>query len=330
MERIKIGIAGVGAISQVAYLPGISEMEDFLITSICDTDIAKASAVAKKYNIPHVFDDYEDFLRNSDIDTVVIATPNFLHFPMLIGALEYGKDVICELPLCLKEKEINEIENIASRTERILFPAMNGRFRPDARVIHKTIGSGEIGTIIYSKAGWLKSLKKKVPSWRNRRAEAGGGAIMTLGTYVLDYMVWALDKEIDSVFATLHRNEEVEDSGIVIMKFKDGTFGTFEVSWTILFEKDFTYFNVYGNRGTAIMNPMKIEKLYEDQILDLTPRQPIKHPFIDSYRNMIGHFRDIKNGRARQLYTYKEANYILKIVLASYRSFETGTEEKIS
>ena len=330
MERIKVGIAGIGAISQVAYLPSLQGIEDFNVTAVCDVDYQKAEAVARKYGISHLFDNYEDFLRNADIDTVVIATPNYLHFPMLMGALDYGRDVICELPLCLRENEIEEIRVSVSKNKKILFPAMNGRFRPDARVLHRTITSGEIGNVIYSKAGWLKSLKKKVQSWRSRKGESGGGAIMTLGTYVLDYMIWALQKKVSTVFASLHRDEEVEDSGIVLMKFEDGAFGTFEVSWTILFEKDFTYFNVYGNRGTAIMNPMKIEKLYQGEILDLTPREPIKHPFMDSYKSMLEHFRDIKRGRAQQLYTHEDANYILKIILASYRSFETGVEERIN
>ena len=83
MEKIKVGIAGIGAISQVAYLPSLQEIEDFNVIAVCDVDYQKAEAVARKYGISHIFDDYEDFLRNADIDTVVIATPNFFTFPCL-------------------------------------------------------------------------------------------------------------------------------------------------------------------------------------------------------------------------------------------------------
>ena len=79
IESVKIGIAGVGAISQVAYLPILSAIEGLYPYAICDNDIVKAKAVANKYNVSQIYDDYEDLIRNPELDAVIIATPNYLH-----------------------------------------------------------------------------------------------------------------------------------------------------------------------------------------------------------------------------------------------------------
>jgi len=328
IESVKIGIAGVGAISQVAYLPILSAIEGLYPYAICDNDIVKAKAVANKYNVSHIYDDYEDLIRNPELDAVIIATPNYLHYPMIMSALDYGKDILCEMPLCLKTEEMAELEKTAETTDRIIMPVTIGRFREDVKIFKSLISSGELGSVSYSKAGWLKSLRKREKSWKDEKVEAGGGVIMTLGLYVLDYVVWTLGRKISSVYTTLHRTGDVEDSGIMFLKFDDGTFTSFEVSWTILFEKDFTFFNIYCEKGTAILNPFKIEKLYDDQIMEITPKNIPRHPFIDAYNNILLHFRDAVRRKVKPAYSVKDANYLLSVIKAGYRSFEEGKEVK--
>lgn len=329
MERIKIGVVGLGAISQIAYLPVLSSMEDFSIVSICDEDILKCKGIALKYNVKNMFDDYEKLLKNSDADVIIINTPNYLHFPMIMASLEYGKNVISELPLCFTQNEYKELKKKIEEKNKIVMPALSGRFRKDTKYIHSIITSGELGNIIYSKAGWLKSLKTREKSWKDSKIEAGGGVIMILGINILDYYIWALGKEVLTVYALLHKKEEVEDSGIVFLRFKDGTFGVFEVSWTILFDRDFTYFNVYCEKGTAIMNPFKIEKLYQNELLDITPTDIQRVPYYDSYYAMLRHFIDVYRGRTKLLYNIEDANNILKIINACYESFEKKCEVKL-
>ncbi len=329
MEKIKVGIVGLGAISQLAYLPVLSTMEDFSIVSICDEDILKCKGISMKYNVKNMFDDYEKMLKNSDADVIVINTPNYLHFPMIMASLEYGRSVICELPLCFTQKEFEEIKKKVQEKNKLVMPAMSGRFRKDVKYIHNIIKSEELGSIIYSKAGWLKSLKTKEKSWKDSKLEAGGGVIMILGINILEYYIWALGREVETVYALLHRKVEVEDSGIVFLRFKDGTFGVFEVSWTILFDRDFTYFNVYCENGTAIMNPFKLEKLYQNEILDITPIDIQKVPYYDAYYSMLKHFAEVYRGRTKLLHTIDDANYILKVVNACYESFDRKCEVKL-
>lgn len=330
MEKIKIGVVGLGAISQVAYLPVLSTMEDVSIVSICDEDIVRCKGIAQKYNVKNMFDDYEKLLKNSDADVIVINTPNYLHFPMIMASLEYGKNVITEMPLCFTQNEYKELKRKVEEKNKIVMPSLSGRFRRDTKYIHNIITSGELGPIVYSKAGWLKSLKTREKSWKDSKVEAGGGVIMILGLNILDYYIWALGKEISTVYALLHKKEEVEDSGIVFLRFKDGTFGVFEVSWTILFDRDFTYFNVYCEKGTAIMNPFKVEKLYQNELIEITPADIQRVPYYDPYSAMLKHFIDVYKGRTKLLYTIDDANYILKIISACYESFEKNCEVKIN
>lgn len=201
MERkVKIGIIGCGAVAQVEHLPAFSSIPDAEITMICDTDERKLSYLKKKYNIPFASSRFEDVIRNKDIDGVVIATPNYLHSPMVIGALEYDKFILCEKPLGLNTKEIEEIGRIAEKHPHRLMYGLNDRFRQDVQVLRKYISGGELGEIFYAKTGWLRKLGGSIEEWRKDRVKSGGGVVLNLGVHLLDVVLWILPKKVYAVF----------------------------------------------------------------------------------------------------------------------------------
>ncbi|MEA1912265.1 MAG: Gfo/Idh/MocA family oxidoreductase [candidate division WOR-3 bacterium] len=329
-SKIKIGLVGVGAVAQVGYLPVIQDRDDLILEAVCEPQREKVDILSRRYEIKKIFFDYEEMLQDSEIDVVIIATPNYLHTPMAISAIEYGKDVLCEMPLGLDANEVKNLGKVADSSDRILMAAFNGRFRPDVQIIKNITLSGELGNLSFAKAGWLKSLHEEPEGWRKDPLKSGGGAIMTLGIRILGYATYLFGFDVFSVVAGFHTADKIEDSGIIFLRYGDGKYLLIEVGWTLLFEKDFTYFNLYGTEGLALLNPLKINKLENNRIKDITPSDIPKHPIKTSYYNLIDQF--VKSVKVRSLphSGWEDAYHLAKVIDAAYQSAEEEKEIRLS
>lgn len=325
-NEIKVGLVGAGAVTQVEYLPVIEQSKELKLVAVCESNREKVDVLSSRYYIGEIYTDYEQMLREANIDVVIIATPNYLHTPMAISAIEYGKDVLCEMPLGLDANEVNDLGKVVDASDNILMSAFNGRFRPDVQILKDLISKGELGRISFAKAGWLKSLHEERDGWRSDPLKSGGGAIMTLGIQILGYVSWLVGLDVSSVVAGFHTTDRIEDSGIIFLRYRDGSYLMIEVGWTLLFEKDFTYFNLYGSDGVALLNPLKIKKLENNRVLDLTPSNIPKHPIKESYYNMLERFIDYVGSRSVPQHGWQDAYEVAIIIDAAYRSAEEEKE----
>ena len=325
-NKIKVGLVGAGAVTQIGYLPVIEQREDLILQAVCESNREKIDVLSTRYDIGEIYLDYEKMLREADIDVVIIATPNYLHTPMAISAIEYGKDVLCEIPLGLDANEVKDLGRVVDASDNILMAAFSGRFRPDVQMLKNVIISGELGHLSFAKSGWLKSLHEGRDGWRSDPLKSGGGAIMTLGIQIIGLVLWLVGLDVYSVVAGFHSTDKIEDSGIIFLRYRDGSYLIIEVGWTLLFEKDFTYFNLYGSDGIALLNPFMVKKLEDNKVVDITPSDIPKHPIKTSYHNMIDKFIESVMNRSMPHHGWRDAFEVAKIIDAAYRSAEENKE----
>src|SRR5919108_5134820 len=100
-ERLRVGIVGGGAITQVAHLPVLKKLKTIEVLAICDTDLPKARALADRFGVKDAFDDIEELLRFETLDAVVICSPNHLHESHIQAALSANLHVLVEKPLTM-------------------------------------------------------------------------------------------------------------------------------------------------------------------------------------------------------------------------------------
>src|SRR3954463_3683371 len=179
-ESTRIGVVGAGAISQQAHLPVLSKMRGVELAGICDNDRPKARALADRFGIPDAMTDIEDLLEIDELDAVVIATPNHLHEPHVLSALAAKRHVLCERPLALSSRGVERILTAATRADKTVTVANNHRFRSDVQALARFIEGGELGKSVAIRAG-AYHLRHASEGWRQRRAEAGGGAFLDYG-----------------------------------------------------------------------------------------------------------------------------------------------------
>jgi predicted dehydrogenase len=282
-EKVKVGLVGCGTQAQVVHLPLLRASKYVELVALCDPDVRKLNHLGARYGVKRHYVDFDDFKRDAEIQAVVVATPNYLHAPMAIACMEYGKDVLCEIPMALSAAEAREMQQVAVREKRKLVPCLNYRLRPDVGVLRKFVTSGELGSIYYTKAGWLRGRGAwGLTGWHADRLRAGGGAFMSLGAEILDFSLFLLDP-IDpvSIIGAAHRREgsmNVEDSAFAMLRFERDLVLTIEVGWSLLREDDITYFNLFGSKGAALLNPIQINKEMHGHLVNVTPALESKNP----------------------------------------------------
>lgn len=334
-QPIRLGLIGAGHVAQISHIPAINKLQDASLVAICDDDIAKAHGLAQRYGVARAFSDFEDLLRVPELDAVVVSTPNHLHAPMTLAALEYGKHVLCEKPPARSAAEAQQMADASRRTGKILMYAMNHRFRTDVQILRRFVEKRELGDIFYAKTGWLRRRgDRHVSEWYTNKRSAGGGALMELGVQMLDLALWLMgNPKVASVTATRFAQDprrDVEDTLAAMLVLEGRATLTLEVSWALLLEKNFAYLNLYGTDGAALLNPFRLHKEMHGNLMNVTPAlQADRNDYKVSYEREIEHFlRCIAQGEKPEA-SAEEGVALMRVIDAIYQSAEARREVRL-
>lgn len=140
MQRLRVGVIGLGGIAQIMHLPHLRTLpEMYELAAICDISPGLVKAIGDEYNVTQRYTDFRELCR-SDVDAVLILTPGS-HAPAAIAAMEAGKDVFVEKPLCFTLREADEIIAAQKRTNRTLMVGYHKRYDPAYAYVHDYVHS---------------------------------------------------------------------------------------------------------------------------------------------------------------------------------------------
>jgi predicted dehydrogenase len=332
--KVRVAVVGCGAQAQLAHIPALKLNQSVELVALCDTDVRKLNQLCAIHKIERHYVDFDDLREDEGIDAVVIATPNHLHAPMTIAALQYGKHVLCEMPIGLSASEVQHMIDAAAREKRKLMPAMSTRLRPDVQTIRRFLDGGELGPLYYCKTGWLQGRESwGLTGWRGQRLRAGGGAFLSLGTSLLDAALSLLApaRPISVVGVAHHRDPraEVEDTAFAMIRFEPDLLLTVEVGWSMLMEKDFTYLNLMGNSGAALLNPIQIHKEMHGHLVNVTPQLAAKDLGRASYRLLVNLWVDSLVRDTQPAIAATDALLVTQLADAFYKSHTTHAEVRL-
>jgi predicted dehydrogenase len=331
-KNVRIGLVGVGAAAQINHIPALKKTEGLELAALVDRDPEKAQRVAQKFGVPQAYGRLDELLEDDSIELVDLCTPNYLHAPMAIAALEAGKHVLCERPLARSADEAAGMVKAARKSERHLLCAVQHRFRPDAQLLRRFVEKGDLGAVFYAKAGWLRQRTTyDSDEWRRTKRESGGGVVLDLGFQMLDLSLWVLGgPRVESVTASVHRSRkgEVEDSATAFLRLADGATLTLELTWGLLMEKDFAYLNLFGSGGAALLNPFRIHKGMHGSLVNVTPStvESARNQYKNSIEAQIGHVADVLRRGAKPMGLGDEIVPVMRLMDAIYRSADLGKE----
>jgi predicted dehydrogenase len=116
MQPLRVGIVGCGEVTQIMHLPSLYQLADrFTVTALCDISNVVLEGVADHWNIARRLRDYRELVRQSDVDVVLITNPNAHHAEVVLAAIEAGKHVLVEKPMCLT---LRDADSISTRRQK--------------------------------------------------------------------------------------------------------------------------------------------------------------------------------------------------------------------
>lgn len=169
-QLIKIGIVGSGRIAK-RFVPESKVVSGACVTAVYNPNIGQSQTFAQSFEID-AYSDYEQMLSN--VDAVYIASPHPSHFGYAKRALEYGRHVLCEVPLVLAENEAKELYELAEKKNLVLLEANKTAYCPAFNHIVTMVKSGVVGDVVDIRTSLSKMVEAPI---RELDAAQSGGAM---------------------------------------------------------------------------------------------------------------------------------------------------------
>jgi predicted dehydrogenase len=247
------------------------------LAALADADAARAEQCARSWGFDRSHADWQQLINDPAVNLVAITTPNHLHFPMAMAALEAGKAVYCEKPLAVSLEQAREMQRAAKAAGVVTRVGYNYQHNPILGLAKQMIESGELGQIVSFQGEFSEDFMgdpQSPWSWRCEAAHAGG-ALADLGSHLLAMARYLLG-DIEAVCAdsqTVHaqrpatlgsqeqRTIAIDDQTYALLRFANGARGTFGSSWLKHGYKNHLSFEISGTQGTLSFDQERLNEL---------------------------------------------------------------------
>lgn len=230
---IKLAFAGTGHAAEL-HATAAQKLPNVALTAVVNHRPASREAFAARHAIPRQYQDVASLLRAGYIDALVVATPNYLHAPQTIAALEAGVHVMVEKPMAMNAREAEAMVEASEKTGALLMVAHCWRFDIEVRWLKEQVEAGRLGRIIRTR-GYGIHVNWGPSGWFTQKKLAGGGALPDMGIHALDTARFLLgDPQPVSVYArlgTYYGDYDVDDTGVVLVNWDDGAVSYIESGW---------------------------------------------------------------------------------------------------
>jgi predicted dehydrogenase len=264
------------------------------------------------------------------MELVAIVTPNHLHHPVAMAALERGFDVVCDKPMTLDLAQALAIRDRVASSGRLFCLTHNYTGYPMVREAKSLVASGRLGTIrkvvIEYPQGWLaerlEATGQKQASWRTDPARAGAAGCMgDIGTHCHQLAEYVTGLEVDALCAdltTFVHGRALDDDGNVLLRFAGGARGVLHASQISVGEENGLRLRVYGEHGgldwrqeepnSLVLRwpdrPAEVQRTGGPTCSDAAKRAtrlPMGHPegFIEAFANLYRDFALALDARRR-------------------------------
>lgn len=235
MSLVNVAIIGAGTWG-ATHAAIFNEYDAVKLNGVCDSNLNKATALAKKYDIPlqNVYTNYKEMLQKCQIDAVSIVTPDFLHRDIAVDCAMAGKHMLIEKPIATTKEDIEAIMNAITRSGVRVMVDLHNRFNPPFAVAKASMDNGDIGSphSAYFRLNDTKRVATDMLPWA-----AKSSILWFLGTHSLDTLRWFFDDEVQRVYSVsrkgvlLDEGIDTEDVFQTILEFRNGGIATMENGW---------------------------------------------------------------------------------------------------
>lgn len=264
-DPVRFAVVGCGHIGK-RHAEMIQRNPESELVALCDVR-PKAELGLDAYAVPFFNDLHAMLDAVPGIDVVSVCTPNGLHAPMSIAALDRRKHVVCEKPMGLSKASCEAVIHKALQVHRQVFGVMQNRYSPPSRWIKEMVESGRLGDIhlVQVNCYWNRDERYYKPGGWKGTADLDGGTLFTQFSHFIDIMYWLFGDitDIQGRFADFNHQDltAFEDSGLVSFRFLDGGMGCLNYTTSVWDRNLESSLTVIGSKGSV-----KIGGQYMDQV----------------------------------------------------------------
>ena len=330
MNRVRIGVIGVGNIARNYHLPPVHALPNAELVAVADLDESLRSKAQKQFGFRDAYTDYRRILDRDDIHAIMLLTRVNTHTEIIPAALEAGKHVFTQKPFALTNEDAEFLAQAARRTGNRLVCSFMHRYFPHTQGARQILQEGKIGRLE------MVRHRNCIGSHYDNAVRLWGG-VLDIGTHGIDVIRYLTEQDVVKVQAMMDPyltnanlpidptiNRPNETAAIMNFEMSGGTLVTFEMHWTQRGGAGGYYAEHYGDEGSMFINhPIAPAALVYAQgrkgdwiqpDLEQHPKGHLHHKiFID----------DILNNTSESA-TPEDAVATVKIINAAYEAAQTG------
>ncbi len=361
-KKLKIGIVGCGGIMKWAHLPAYSHVDNVEIVALCDIvpgrceetkEYAKNNLGTDVIANARCYTEFDEFIKDPDIEAIDICVPNYLHAPFAIKALELGKHVFCEKPDSVSVENALQMKEASEKAGKVLMIMRNNRHVATSKKLKKLADAGEFGDIYAGRCGWIR--RRGIPGkggWFTTKEQSGGGPLIDLGVHMIDLAIYLMgnptpvavsgsiftkfaddDADASSEHAAFGETQaggtfDVEDLAMGFIKFDNGACLQIEFSWASNIEEyDINFVELRGSKaGIKWQQSGTTCKVLSEAYGKLIDVDMTEEGYMTGHEGNLRHFLDVVLNGAKPDFVPQQGVNMIKILRAIYKSAETGKE----
>lgn len=239
-QNIRVGVIGTSGYTDTMHLTSLRTHPGARLAAICGRNRERAEELARKHEIAQVFTDYCEMIGKGNLDAVIVASPDDLHYPMTMAALDAGLHVLCEKPLALTVEQAQAMTEKAEEAGVVNMVMFSWYWSPHLRFVRQLIEEGQIGQCCHCDISFIGGFgRNKQYLWRFD-GERSIGILGDLGSHMI-HAAATLVGNISRISAHLSTFVErpgvnggplvpANDSALLNVEFENGAQGSIHVS----------------------------------------------------------------------------------------------------
>ena len=330
-RKIKIAVTGCGRIAK-NHFGAIEKLADDLeLVGLCDDNPQVLREHMERHGVPG-FTSYDDMLHNLDCDLVSLCTPSGLHSAQTILAARHGRHVMTEKPMATRWKDGLAMVQACDEAGVRLFVIKQNRRNATLQLLKRAVEEKRFGKIhmVHLNVFWTRPQEYyDSAKWRGTW-EMDGGAFMNQASHYVDLLEWLIGPiaDVQAMTGTLARDIEVEDSGVLNVRWRTGALGSMAVTMLTYPKNLEGSITILGDKGTVRVGGVAVNDIqiwdfaeprdYDEQIkaanYQTTSVYGFGHPLY--FKNVV----DVLRGEVQPETDGREGLKSLEVLIAAYRS----------
>jgi UDP-N-acetyl-2-amino-2-deoxyglucuronate dehydrogenase len=334
-HKTTFALVGCGRVATQHFRALSHHAERAELIAVCDSDPDRLAEACTTTGAAG-YQSLQALLAELTPDIIVLASPSGLHPVQTELAAASGCHVMCEKPIATRFDDGVSMVDACEQAGVHLFVVKQLRYNPTIQLLHRALHQGRFGevSLVDVDVFWTRpQAYYDRDAWRGTRA-LDGGAFLNQTSHYVDLLTWLLGPvgSVQGYMATLGRDIEVEDSGVLSLQWTSGALGSMSVTMLTYPENLRASMTIAGSRGTAVLGGKacdeievwRFDETYESDDEIAVLNQQTRAFYGDGHLAYYDNVLDVLEGRAEPATDGREGLKSLEVICAGYRSAEEG------